>query len=69
MKHSIHKSRKQGNNHFGFSALEAKERRKFPWLGKAWFETGRDQERAKFIEKYHAETERMLKETPNLVLV
>lgn len=69
MKHSLHKSRKQANNHFGFSTLDANERRRNPVLGSAWFEPGKDQERADFIRNWHAKTEEMLRQNPNLRIV
>tara|TARA_R110000868_G_scaffold243511_3_gene499496 strand:+ start:298 stop:576 length:279 start_codon:yes stop_codon:yes gene_type:complete len=69
IRHSIRKSKKQANNHFGFSTLGKQERRKSPWLGRAWFEKGREQELANYLKEYHAETERMMKANPSLVLV
>lgn len=69
MRHSIRKSRKQANNHFGFSTLAANERRVIPALGGVWFEPGRDEERAAFIANWQAETARMLAANPNLKLV
>lgn len=53
----------------GFNTLGENERRKNPWLGGAWYEDGKDEARAKYIAEYHAETERLLKENPNLKLV
>ena len=53
----------------GFSTLAGNERRKEPWLGGAWYEPGMEEERARYIEAYHAETERLLKEHPDLKLV
>lgn len=52
-----------------FSTLAADERRRDPWLGGSWFEDGRDEERKAFIAEYHQETERMLKDNPDLVIV
>lgn len=69
MRHSIRKSKKQGNNYFGCSALESNERRRLPWLGAAWFEDGMDAEREMFIQKWKDETERMLIVNPKLVIV
>lgn len=53
----------------GFSTLARDERRMEPWLGGAWFAPGMDEERRQYIEAYHAETERLLKENPDLRLV
>lgn len=69
MRHSLHKSRKQGSNHFGFCTLAANERRRNPWLGAAWFEPGKDGERDEFIAKWHADTEAMLKANPALKII
>lgn len=59
------------NNMVGetFSVLEKNQRRKQPWLGGSWFEPGREEEREKFIAKWNKETENMLKNNPNLVIV
>lgn len=69
MRHKISTSRKQGNNHFGFSTLAPTQRRKTPWLGSAWFEPGKDEERAAFIKQWQQETARLLKENPYLELI
>ena len=69
MRHTGRKSRKQANNHFGFSTLAPKERRRIPWLGSAWFEEGKEAERNAFIKDWHATTEAMLKADPSLVIV
>ena len=69
MRHSVGKSRKQANNHFGFSTLASNERRRNPWLGSVWFQPGRDAEREAFIAEWHANTELMLKANPGLVIV
>lgn len=69
MRHSLRKSRKQANNHFGFTTLEANERRRNPRLGAAWFEPGQDEARAAFIRDWHATTEEMLRLNPNLRIV
>lgn len=69
VKHSARTSKKQANNHFGFTTLARSERRKSPWLGSFWFEPGMDEEREKFIRDYEAETSRMLRENPNLKLI
>lgn len=69
MKHSIKKSKMQSNNYFGFSTLAQDERRKNPALGGAWFQEGMEEERAAFIEKWHKETERLLKINPSLKIV
>jgi len=53
----------------GFSTLESNERHCTPWLGSMWFEPGMDEERTAYIKAYREETERMLKENPNLKLV
>lgn len=68
MKHSIRKSRKQSKMHFGFSTLGKNERRKVPWFG-TWTLTATEEEVKAAYAKYNAETERMLAENPNLVLV
>lgn len=68
MKHARN-PRKGRNQYLGFSTLGANERRKEPWLGSVWFKPGMDEEREKYIEQYHAETERLLRENPNLDLV
>lgn len=67
--HSIRASKKQANNHFGFSALASTERRVNPWLGAAWFAPGQDEEREKYIQEYEAETARMLRQNPCLKLI
>lgn len=69
MRHSVQKSRKQANNHFGFSTLEMNERRRSPILGGAWFEPGNDAERNAFIAQWHVTTAEMLKRNPNLRIV
>ncbi len=69
MKHSVRKSRKQANNHFGFSTLGTNERRRNPVLGSAWFEPGQEEERAAFIREWHAKTEEMLRLNPSLRIV
>jgi len=69
MRHSIRKSRKQANNHFGFSTLAPGERRRHPILGSAWFEPGREAEREKFIADWHAKTEELLRQNPRLKIV
>ena len=52
-----------------FSTLTTNQRRKDPWLGSAYFEDGMEEERKAFIRNYNAETERLLKENPNLELI
>ncbi len=69
MKHSIRKSKKQANNHFGFSTLAPEERRRNPILGRSWYEPGRDEERAEFVRNWHERTEEMLHANPNLKIV
>jgi hypothetical protein len=69
MKHSIRKSRKQVNNHFGFTTLATNERREFPALGGVWFEPDRDDERAAFIANWKSETARMLVANPKLKII
>lgn len=69
MKHSIRKSKKQANNHFGFSTLAPNERRRRPTLGAAWFEPGQDDERAQFLLDWDARTEEMLRQNPNLQII
>jgi hypothetical protein len=69
MRHSIRKSRKQANTHFGFSTLAPDERRRHPILGGVWFEPGQEGERTKFIEDWHAKTEEMLAQNPQLKIV
>ena len=55
--------------YMGFSTLSKNERRRSPWLGSSWYEPGRDAERDEFIRQWKLETERMLLENPDLVLV
>lgn len=69
MRHSVRKSRKQANNHFGFSTLVPGERRRNPILGSAWFELGQEAAREKFIADWHAQTEEMLRQNPQLKIV
>lgn len=69
MKHSIRKSRKQANNHYGFSTLERNERRRLPVLGGAWFEEGMEQERTEFIANWQRQTAVMVAANPNLRIV
>lgn len=69
MKHSVRKSRKQANNHFGFSTLERNERRRMPVLGGAWFEPGMEKDRAEFIANWKRQTEAMLVANPSLRVV
>ena len=52
-----------------FSTLNDNQRRKRPWLGGSWFEEGREKERVDFIKEWEKETERLLKENPNLEIV
>jgi hypothetical protein len=52
-----------------FNTLPANTRRKNPWLASPWFEPGMEQERAQFIRQYHKETERLLRETPDLKVI
>lgn len=68
-RHTIRASRKQANNHFGFSTLEPNERRRNPVLGGAWFAPGEDEARAVFIAQWHEKTAQMLLENPNLRIV
>jgi hypothetical protein len=51
IKHSIRKSKKQGNNHFGFSTLAANERRRITALGGVWFESGKEDELKEYAIK------------------
>lgn len=69
MRHSLRKSRKQANSHFGFSTLGDGERRRNPVLGGAWFEPGQEQARAEFIAAWHAKTAELLKSNPGLRIV
>lgn len=69
MRHSIRKSRKQGNNHFGFSTLASNERRCYPVLGGAWFESGQDANHEAFIAQWQTTTFEMLKRNPKLRIV
>jgi hypothetical protein len=69
VKHGLRKSLKQANNHFGFSTLAINERRRNPVLGSAWFEPGEEEARAAFIREWHAKTEEMLRQNPNLRIV
>lgn len=70
MKHATNgrKSRKQASMHFGFSTLAPNERRKVPIFGRSVYEQGGEYVQ-KRIAQYEAETTRLLKENPNLVLV
>lgn len=59
-----------------FSTVEENERRRLPWLGSAWFELEdgeteemKAQQRQKFREDWQKETEKMLKENPNLKII
>ncbi len=52
-----------------FNTLAPNERRRFPWLGAAWYEPGQDEKRAAFVKKWEAETARMVAVNPNLVLI
>ncbi len=64
--------KKQNKNHMvgsAFNTLGKNERRKSPWLGSAWFEDGMEEKRAEYIRAWQEETERMLKENPNLKIV
>lgn len=61
--------RKRKAQYMGFSALEKNQRRRTPWLGSAWFEPGMDEERRAYIAAYQAETERLLRENPDLEIV
>lgn len=69
MRHTVRKSRKQANNHFGFATLGRHERRRNPWLGAAWFEPGREAEREEYLAQWHATTEAMLKSNPALAII
>jgi hypothetical protein len=69
MRHSIRKSKKQANNHFGFTTIEPNERREIPALGGVWFKDGREEERKLFIEEWREETKRLLLKNPNLVII
>ena len=64
-----HKTHKGKAQYMGFGTLSQNERRKTPWLGGAWYEPGMDEKRAEFICNWQTETERMLKENPNLIIV
>lgn len=61
--------RKGKAQYMGFSTLGYNERRKVPWLGGSWFEPGMEEERKEFYRNYEAETQRLLKENPNLKLI
>ena len=54
--------------HFGFSALALNERRVIPTFGSSVHEQG-EAYVEKRIAEYEAETARMLRENPSLVLV
>lgn len=56
-------------SYMGFTTLGQNERRRNPWLGSVWYEPGRDEERRQYIQEYHAETERLLRENPSLKIV
>lgn len=70
MKHhrNIRKCRKQARMHFGFSTLGRHQRRKDPWFG-SWVLTATKEQLKAAVDKYHAETVRMLENDPELVLV
>lgn len=53
----------------GFNVLDKNERHRDPWLGSAWFEPDMEEERKKYIEEYHKETEQLLKENKDLKIV
>jgi len=61
--------RKGKAQYMGFGILGQNERRCIPWLGSAWFEEGREEEREQFIKEWQEETERLLKLNPNLKIV
>jgi len=71
------KGTKVGKMYMGFSTLAQNERHKTPWFGSSFQVVGlaydtqeeMDAARKKAVENYHAETERLLKENPNLVLL
>lgn len=72
---SYEKATKRNNRHnkacqpVGFSPLGPNQRRKEPWLGGGYYEPGMEEARDRAIKAYHAETERLLQENPNLELV
>lgn len=53
----------------GFNTLGENKRRREPWLGGCWFAEGMDEEREQYINKYHEETERLIKLNPDLQIV
>ncbi|MCG3207277.1 MAG: hypothetical protein FOGNACKC_00877 [Anaerolineae bacterium] len=55
--------------HLGFSVLAPNERRGIPWLGGAWYEPGMEEKRKQFIREWDEETERLLKQNPDLIIV
>ena len=61
--------KKQRRQPAGFSTLGPNERRREPWLGGAWYQPGMEEERRLYIEAYRAETERLVKENPELRIV
>lgn len=74
MKHHrlIRVQKLQDKNHMvgkTFSCIGHDERRAYPWLGSSWFREGRDDERAEFIKRWEAETQRLLQINPNLKII
>lgn len=61
--------RKGKAQYMGFSTLGHNERRRTPWLGGVWFEPGMQDELKEYYREYEAETQRLLKENPNLKLI
>lgn len=52
-----------------FSTIEKDERRRYPWLG-SWAVDPANAEKVKaYVEEWEKETERMLKENPNLKII
>jgi len=64
MKHTPHKQL-----YYGFAILGPNERRKYPWLGRAWFLPGREKKRKAFVEEWIANTAKMLEDDPTLKIV
>ena len=72
MRKAIRIQKLQNRHHMvgeSFCTISKNERRKRPWLGSVWYEPGKDEKRAEFIKQWESETERLLKENPNLKII
>lgn len=65
----FNKRRNRASQPMLFSTLTTNQRRIDPWLGSSYYEEGAEEKRAAFVRDYEAETERLLKENPNLELI